>query len=149
MNTKELGQFSILEGMSSGELEKICALCEEVTFPDGEALFREGDASLYLYLIRSGRVSLRMALPNQKVLVIGTLEPGEELGWSAVRENKPYTASAVAVGTVEALRLPGGELLRLFEEEPRMGYRACSKLLGVVAERLEEARTRIANMTHS
>ncbi len=148
MNTKELGKFSILEGMTSEELEKICALCDDVTFSDGEAIFREGDSSLYLYLIRSGRVSLRMGLPNQKVLVIGTLEPGEELGWSAVRANKPYTASAVAVGKVEAYRLPGEKLARLFEEEPRMGYRAYSKLLGVVAERLEEARIRIANMTH-
>ncbi|MFH1679358.1 MAG: cyclic nucleotide-binding domain-containing protein, partial [Candidatus Eisenbacteria bacterium] len=96
MKTADLSMFPIFSALTPKELEKVAAVGEEVSFPDGDAIFREGDRSLYLYLVQSGRISLRMSLPNQKTLAIGTLEPGEELGWSAVRGSKPYTATALA-----------------------------------------------------
>jgi CRP-like cAMP-binding protein len=146
MKTADMARFPIFAKLTAQELEKIAAIGEEVSFPDGEAIFHEGDRSVYLYLIASGRVSVRMSLPNQKTLALGTLEPGEELGWSAVRRSKPYTATAVAIGTVEALRIGGEKLVKLFETDPRIGWHTCMGLLGVVAERLEEARLRIANL---
>jgi CRP/FNR family transcriptional regulator len=146
MKTADLAKFPIFSGLTPQEIGKIAAISEEVSFPDGEAIFREGDRSAFLYLILSGRISLRMSLPNQKSLAIGTLEPGEELGWSAVRRSKPYTATAVAIGTVEVVRIAAEGLAKVFESDPRIGYYTCRGLLGIVAERLEEARLRIANM---
>lgn len=149
MNRVNLNEFSVFGRMTSAEVERIESLCEEVTYQDGHTIFKEGDRSSYLYLLKSGRVSLRISLPNHKVLVVGTVEPGETLGWSSVRRDKPYTAMAVAVGDVEMIRISGEKLAKMFETEPRIGYLAYASLLGVVAERLEEARIRIANLENS
>ncbi len=146
MNTADLARFPILAELTPAELEKIVLISEPVSCADGQVIFREGDPSSHLYLVASGRVSLRMSLPNQKILSIATLEAGEELGWSAVRRRKPYTATAVAIGSVEAARIPSDKLLKLFEADPRIGYVVCRGLLGIVAERLSEARLRIANL---
>ncbi len=146
MNKSDLGRFAVFAELPSEEKEMIAALGESVSYPDGQALFREGDPSLHLYLVLAGRVALRMSLPNQKTLSVATIEPGEELGWSALRRGKPYTATAVAIGAVEAIRLPSDRLVKLFESNPRMGYVVCRGVIGIVAERLGEARLRIANM---
>lgn len=148
MTKSKLREFSLFKRMSPEEFAQLEALVEEVSYPDGEFIFKEGDRSSHLYLVGNGRVSLRVSLPNHKVFVIGTIEPGDVLGWSSVRRDRPYTAAAVAVGNVEALRIPGEKLARLFEVEPRIGYLTFAALLDVVAERLEEARIRIANMVH-
>jgi len=148
MDTRELARFRVFKRMSPDELEKIANISETVTINSGDALFKEGDRSDYLYLILSGRVSLRMSIPNQKQFVISTLEPGEEAGWSAMRENKPYTAAGYAVGDVEAIRVSGEKLVHLFQENPGMGYATYRGLLGVVADRVKEARIRIANLVH-
>jgi CRP-like cAMP-binding protein len=146
MNKSDLGKSPVFAELPPEEMELIAALGESVSVPDGQALFREGDPASHLYLVLAGRLALRMSLPNQKTLSVATIEPGEELGWSALRRGKPYTATAVAIGAVEAIRIPSDRLLRLFESNPRMAYVVCRGVIGIVAERLSEARLRIANM---
>ncbi len=149
MNKCDLDKFRVFQRISPEELAMVTKISEEISVPDGEVIFKEGDRSEYLFCICGGRVSLRVTVPNGKVYAIATVEPGEELGWSAVRRNCPYTATSIATGTVTAIRIPGRELVQIFESEPRMGCLVYAGLLGVVAERLDEARIRIANIVHS
>ena len=146
MASDENIRFPLFRGLNPEELEKVEALCEAVKFQDGELIFREGEEATDVHLIQSGRISLHMSLPNEKSLVIYTVEPGELLGWSSLRRGKKYTASGTAVGTVEAIRIRGEDLLRLFAENNRMGMILYRELVSAVAERLEESRMRIAQL---
>jgi CRP-like cAMP-binding protein len=142
-------RFPLFRGLNPEELAKIEPLCQAVKFQDGEVIFREGEEATDLHLIQSGRISLHMSLPNEKSLVVYTVEEGELLGWSALRRGKKYTASGVAVGPVEAIRIHGEDLLRLFAEDNRIGMILYRELVSAVAERLEESRMRIAQMQAS
>jgi CRP-like cAMP-binding protein len=146
MAADEKIRFPLFRGLNPEEIERVEELCEVVRFRDGEVIFREGEEAIDLHLVRSGRISLHMSLPNEKSLVVYTVEEGELLGWSALRRGKKYTASGVAVGPVEAVRIHGEDLLRLFAEDNRMGMIVYRELVGAVAERLEESRMRIAQM---
>lgn len=149
MTKCDLDKFRVFQRITPEELAMVTAISEEISVADGDVIFKEGDRSDYLYCVCGGRVSLRVTVPNGKVYAVATIEPGEELGWSAVRRDRPYTATAVATGKVTLIRISGKELVGIFKTEPRMGYMVYATLLGVVAERLEEARIRIANMVHS
>ncbi len=146
MANEEQIQFSIFRGLNPGELKKIDELCEPVAFSDGEIIFEEGEEATALHLIQSGRISLRMSLPGAKPIVVYTVEPGEPLGWSSLQRGKRYTASGIAIGAVEAIRIDGVALMRLFAEDNRMGMILYRGLVTAVAERLEESRMRIAQI---
>lgn len=149
MAADEKVRFPLFRGLNPDEIGKVERLCEAVRFRDGEVIFREGEEATDLHLVRSGRISLHMSLPNEKSLVVYTVEEGELLGWSALRRGKKYTASGVAVGPVDAIRIHGEDLLRLFAEDNRMGMLIYRELVSAVAERLEESRMRIAQMQAS
>lgn len=146
MTSNENIQFPLFRGLNPEELKKVEKLCEVVTFEDGERIFNEGDHATELHLIQSGRISLRMSLPNAKSVVVYTVEKGELLGWSALRRGKRYTASGIAVGRVEAIRIDGDDLMKLFAEDNRIGMILYRELVSAVAERLEESRMRIAQL---
>ncbi len=142
-------RFPLFRGLSPAELESIEKLCEIVRFRKGETIFREGEEARDLHLVRKGRIALRMSLPNAKSITVYTVEPGEMVGWSAFRRGKKYTASGVASEEVEAIRIRGDDLTRLFAEDNRMGMIVYGELIAVLSERLEESRSRFVQMLGS
>lgn len=67
-------------------------------FPAGAVVLREGADTPFLGFIETGRVALRLRVPERgEALTIVTIEPGEILGWSAVVE--PFRATVDAVAT--------------------------------------------------
>jgi CRP/FNR family cyclic AMP-dependent transcriptional regulator len=67
---------------------------------DGGVVYIKGDAGDQAYLVRDGRVEIREA-----GLVLETIEPGELFGEMAVIDSEPRTASAVAIGPTELVRI--------------------------------------------
>jgi CRP/FNR family cyclic AMP-dependent transcriptional regulator len=147
MVTKELlARFEVFRSLTTRQLEQLEAIAQVRDYADGEVLFREGEVAGYLDLLESGRVALQMTLPNDRRVQVYTVEAGGGLGWSALAENTQYTASARAVGPVRTIRIPRDRLASLFDQDPHMGMVVYRGLLGVVAQRLAEARVRIASM---
>lgn len=82
-------------------LERLLPLATHLDFPFGALVLREGAESPFLGLVETGRVALRLRVPERgERLTIVTVEPGDLLGWSAVVA--PYRATVEAVATEPA-----------------------------------------------
>lgn len=71
----------------------------------GEILFREGDASDAMYVIKSGKIAITKTKGNSEI-ILAELKPGEMLGEMAFFDNSPRSAGARAVVDSVVIELP-------------------------------------------
>jgi len=119
---------------------KLLAQARTFRFAPGEIIFREGDASTRLYLIKSGEVDLEMALRSGAAAKLTTVGPGDVFSWSAMVEPYIETATARAVAEVEVLGIERRVVEDLCWEDLAMGLELYRTLAGVLSSRLAAAR---------
>jgi CRP-like cAMP-binding protein len=90
---------------------RLAPLVHEQAFEAGTVILREGADTPFLGVIETGRVALRMRVPERgDGLTIVTIEPGELLGWSAVVAPFRATVDAVATEPTRMLTIAAGGL---------------------------------------
>jgi CRP-like cAMP-binding protein len=80
--------------------DKLLPIAREVEFRRGEELLRQGEAARGAFVIRSGEVHARVALPGGGMLTVAELGPGAMFGETALMERAVCMASVVAKSDV-------------------------------------------------
>ncbi|MBI4590026.1 MAG: Crp/Fnr family transcriptional regulator [Candidatus Rokubacteria bacterium] len=122
MTTKAVGALlranAIFRGVPAKEIEALIRVTQTESRRPREFLFMEGDPSLWLYIVNSGRVKILKHSRAGKDVVLELLGPGEIFGGIAVLEKRPYPATAQAMETTEVLKIPRDGLLALSDRHP-------------------------------
>lgn len=134
---------TLLARFSHPVQEKLLGLSEPFHFAAGQVIFEEGSPSLYLYLVKSGRVTIEVHFPAWGRREILTLGPGELFSWSALVEPRLETASARALEETEVLGIKGGALMDLCREDPEFGFQLYRTLAEVITDRLVSTRRQL------
>lgn len=107
----------------------------------GELLFREGDASDSMYVIKGGRIAITKSKGNGEV-ILAEKKTGEMLGEMAFFDDKPRSAGAKAITEAEVIVLPFAALHVQFKTFPEW-LRA---MVRTVNGQLRDANARIKNL---
>jgi len=142
---RALKDHPFLAGLSPEHLDKIAALAREVKFERDEIIFREGDASHTFYLLFAGKASLEVVAPG-RIVRVQTLMEGEEIGWSAVLPDAGKQFQARALTNVRALVFEGAALRETMDHDCALGYAIVTRLLSVVARRLQATRLQLLDL---
>ena len=97
-----LQQLSIFSGLSDAQILRLEQLAEPLSIPAGRFLMREGERSLDVFIILSGRAQLTKGADG---LRIGVLGPGAIIGEIALIERTPRSASVQAIDELKLLAL--------------------------------------------
>jgi CRP-like cAMP-binding protein len=146
---KDLKKFGVFKGLDDSELAKIAELCRERTFGQGAICFAQGKRAMELHLCRSGGVDIVAEISGPSgvmEVIVHTAGPGDVFGWSAVVGPRVYTASARCVERTEDISIRGSQLLDLFEQSPRTGYKVMRNLGSAVSSRLADTRERLTGV---
>lgn len=108
----------VFRGVPPKEMEALIPVTQSERFRPREFIFMEGDLSLWLYIVNSGRVKILKHSRAGKDVVLELLGPGEIFGGVAVLEKRPYPATAQAMETTDVLKIPRDPLLTLSERHP-------------------------------
>ena len=100
----------LFQGMTDQALEAVAALANEVAIADGATVTREGDPGDSFFVIVDGR--LRISRHGETIRDLG---PGEFLGEISLVDGRPRTATAVAVGPVNAIVIERPAFLELMD----------------------------------
>ena len=96
-------------------------LLEETRFAANTTIFEEGEKGDAAYIIRSGRVEIRVGIHGSNPQILAELGKGDVLGELALFDNRPRMASAIALTDVEVIKMSGEEFLeRLSTMDPAM-----------------------------
>ena len=112
----------------------------EVRFAPGEVVFREGEPSRAVLLIRDGEVEVAKAAGAGEV-VLGGIGPGEFVGEMGVIEGRPRSATVRARGEVRGEMLERRLFLERVSRDPRLAFGVLLRL----SERLHAADERLAD----
>ena len=135
---QELQQIPLLADLEPVVLEKLAAICEETAVDANTWIIREGEKAEALYLIRQGRVELKLKLDaaRETYVTLNILGDRRTLGWSALVEPYIYKLSAVATARTELLRLDHDRLSAILDEHPESGYHLMQHISEAMSDRL-------------
>lgn len=82
----------------------------------------------HLFVLGAGRVRLVRAGHDERVITLGYFGPGDVVGEEAILEG-PSTGDIVACEQVEAVRIPGVVVRRLWLSEPKFAARIAMRMI--------------------
>jgi CRP/FNR family cyclic AMP-dependent transcriptional regulator len=129
-----LGRLPLFANVSKRHLRRVAALAEVREFEPGDTIVQKGDAPDGFYLILGGRarvVARAQARP---------MKTGDYFGEMALLDGEPRSATVVAVGDLQTMRLPRRPFMRLLQQEPSIAIAMLAEL-GSRVRRLEKSRT--------
>ena len=111
-------EVPLFHGMNSEQATRLAGACTVREVRAGEHLFAEQDPADRLYLVLQGTVTIRGGRPP---VTIGTVQKGETCGEVSLLSARPHSATATAVGPVEAAELLQHDLAELIRRRPDIG----------------------------
>jgi CRP/FNR family cyclic AMP-dependent transcriptional regulator len=109
--------------------------------PAGHYLFRDGDPSDAMYVIKGGKLAVTKAKNNSEI-VLAELGPGAMVGEMAFFDGRPRSANVKAVKDAEVICLPFKSLHAQFQSFPEW----CKAVMRTVNDHLREANMRIKTL---
>lgn len=107
-------------------------------FNAGSALFRQGDKTVGLFRLVTGRIRLLRVTPGGTLVPMHTVHAGELFAEASLFSER-YHCDAVAMQRAEVLLYPKAELVRAMRQDPQALWTFAAEL----AQRLQGARTRL------
>ena len=129
--TEFLKGVDIFRALSERHLDRVAAVCEELSFGADEDLSIQNEPESRIYIIRRGEVAV-MSSSDEDSVLLRTLRERETFALAALFEPPIVATTARAVTDGQAYVIPRVRMLELCELEPRIGmhvYRAAAAIL--------------------
>ncbi len=135
-----LGKFNV------HHRKQLLAMAGSLRHPAGAFILHQGARAVNFYVLKSGHVSIEIAVPPRGRVIVMRVDPGEAFGWSALSESAIETASARALDDVEMLSLPGAELKAQCSKDPNLAADLYKNVFEVVSNCLAACRLHAVDM---
>ena len=117
------------------DIRKLLSVCH---IARGNVLFRSGDSSVHLYVIREGQIRLTRSDINGQERLVGLVGRGYLLGFDTIG-NSHYSYSAETLTPAVLCQIRHASFVRVLEAEPRVSL----NVLLAINEQLAQARNLI------
>jgi CRP/FNR family cyclic AMP-dependent transcriptional regulator len=125
---------------------RLAELARVVTYAPGEEVFREGHEADDFGIIRSGRVALRVLVPERGQTTILTCEPGDIVNWSAIVPPYRSTSTGIATEPVEVLAFDGADFRGALRKDCALAGAVYPRVLQAVGRRLIATRNQLLDL---
>jgi len=136
ISKSELKKQVLFEDISDSELEKLSNIMKELSLKKDEFLFKEGDDTKGIYMIRSGKIEITKVTTDGWKQTIAVLSTGNFFGELSIIEKRKHEANAVAIENTELLKLPKEEFEKLENEDLELAAKIMKKLILVLSKNL-------------
>lgn len=131
-----LERHPFCKDMAPDRVAFLAGCTSNVRYDDGQLVVAHDTAADACWLLRAGRVELRILGKH----TVSTIEEGEMFGWSCLLEPYRWTFDAVAVGPVRAIRVDATCLRRKCDQDPSFGFEILLRVLKQAEIGLLQAR---------
>jgi hypothetical protein len=122
--------IQIFEGLSVGDLAVVASVAEEVSYPPGEVVLREGEPADKLYLVVSGEVAVMKGGENEggHSVELGRFGGGQSFGELALLDEAPQPVSVCTTDEARLLVIQKGEFEEILNEYSKIALHVCKEL---------------------
>ena len=104
--------------LSADALKRLAGVSREKHYPKGDTIFREGERSDAVWMVRTGRVHLMRFLPDGKASTTCVMTPGELFCCLPALDQKAYPTDAMAAAESTVIRIPTDAFHRAMARSP-------------------------------
>jgi CRP-like cAMP-binding protein len=97
IKVEDLKKQVLLQGLPEEEYTKLASILELKHYDKAETIFKAGDPSEGIYLIKKGRVRISQSIPGQRIRTLVIFREGNYFGDLSVLEKKVHNATATAL----------------------------------------------------
>ncbi|MCM2280297.1 MAG: cyclic nucleotide-binding domain-containing protein [Bdellovibrionaceae bacterium] len=147
-----LKENALFHDLSDRELSFVQDIVHVRRYHSGEAVFRQGEVGVGMYIIVKGRVEIYVTDPTAaedafRDIYITQLLEGDFFGeLSLVEENGRRTASAVARDETTLIGFFKPDLMEILERSPSAGVKIIFRLAEVLGRRLKETTDKVSDL---
>jgi CRP-like cAMP-binding protein len=134
-----LRKINLFEGLSVSELAAVASVTEEIIYPPGETVIKEGDRGETMYLIIKGEVVVIKDQGNGREIELDHIAAGDYFGEMALFENVPRSATIRTEKESHLLVLDQMEFSEIVREYPQIALQICKEF----SKRLRELHEKI------
>ena len=128
------------KGMSAPHLRLLTDSAMDIEFKPGQKIFSAGNPPNRFYLIVRGKVAVELEVRDRAPILIETLGPGREVGWSWILTPQHYEYfSATALEATDAIFFYGTRLREQCEQDHEFGYEMMKRMAEVMLHRIQAA----------
>jgi CRP/FNR family transcriptional regulator, cyclic AMP receptor protein len=138
-----LAGHQFLRGMPAEHIAFLAGVTTLVNVPAGHRLFEVGGVAKHFWLIRAGQVAIDLRAPGDGRAVIQTLGRGEMIGVSWFFPPYQWQFGAVTVQPAELFECDAAAVRGRCDTDPGFGYEFTSRMIVVVAGRLQATRVHL------
>ncbi len=132
----QISQVPLFANLPAEEHAYLAAMLQQVTYPSGALLFREGDFGEHFYIVLEGELEIIKAFGTINELMLDARGSGEFVGeMSMFNRDNVRTASVRARGLTQLLKMHHGEFDALMHRNPDLAY----EMVRVLSTRLRDA----------
>lgn len=136
--------IDFFKDFTEDELKAVQVICNEESYKAGAIIFNEVTPARYLYILKSGKVSLDIKVASDKYISILTISNfAEPLGWSALVEPFRFSATARCVEDSTIILVDAMKLLELFKNDYRMGFLVMRRIASLISSRIRDTRLQL------
>jgi len=146
---ESLPYIPLFQDIDPAQIALLKPLFEQFTCPADTVIFDQGAPATYLYLLMKGGVEIRYKPYDGPTITLTRLREGDVFGWSAVVGSPYYTSSIISETEIEAIRIRGSHLLKLFNDSPETGKVVMDRLARVVSPRWGNAQAQVQSLLNS
>jgi hypothetical protein len=125
-----LREIQIFEGLSVGDLAVVASVAEEVSYPPGEIVLKEGELADKLYLVVSGEVTVVKGGDNDggHPVELGRFGAGQSIGELALLDEAPQPVTVCTTDESRLLVIQKGEFEEILNEYSKIALHVCKEL---------------------
>ena len=97
IKVEDLKKQVLLQGLTKEEYTKLTSILEIKNYDKDKTIFKEGDASEGIYLIKKGRVRISQSIPGERIRTLVIFREGNYFGDISVLEKRAHSATATAL----------------------------------------------------
>ncbi len=136
-----LKEIKLFSELSLDETRAVYHMTERLTFDPNQIMIEQGKPGEALYVLRSGKVSVRRVANGQEI-ELAQLGAGAPVGEMSLFDDSPTSARVVAIEPVEAFTISKESFHDLLAGSDKLGLRIYSAFVKTLTERLRETSAR-------
>jgi signal transduction histidine kinase len=116
------------------ELKRVRDTAREMSFANGQDIFKAGDPGDGVYIVKDGSVQIATVVGTGERHVFSRVPPGDVFGEMSLLDNQPRSAFASAEGDAVVYFVPREPMLELMRQSPELSMRLVQEVSGRLRE---------------
>ena len=134
---EDLKQIIMLSDLTDPMLAKIADNVDVLRFDRDDIVFKQNEPAERFFMLVKGSILLQQTITDKVTACLDNIKPGYSFGWSAMIADALYTSDAVCVEPSQVFSLKRSKSMKLFDQDPSIGYNLHKQLLVIIKDRYD------------